>query len=128
MGSSYEDVGVFSIYAATAPERGGELSGVLCDQIMSAWQKIFTILNSNVLRNQQKAELLMATREPADRCLVDRRASDHVQGILQRKRDIQTRIDGAKKRYYQTRRRYRRRQADHHRPGDVSSIAQPTTA
>lgn len=63
MGSTYEDCGVLSIYAATSPERAGELSLVLCDQIASMADHI----NDNEIQrasNQQKAELLMARENP----------------------------------------------------------------
>lgn len=63
MGSAYEDCGILSIYAATAPERAGELSGVLCEEIASMAD---TISDTELMRvkNQQKAELLMARENP----------------------------------------------------------------
>jgi len=63
MGSSYEDVGVMSIYAATAPDKGGELSLVLCDEIAGMSQ---SISGEELLRakNQMKAELLMSRENP----------------------------------------------------------------
>jgi predicted Zn-dependent peptidase len=63
MGSAYEDCGVLSIYAGTAPERAGELSSVLCDQVAGMAASISDIELERA-RNQQKAELLMARENP----------------------------------------------------------------
>ena len=63
MGTGYMDAGIMSVYAAAAPEKAGELSGVLCEQIagMAA-----DISDAEITRakNQQKAELLMARENP----------------------------------------------------------------
>ncbi len=63
MGSAYEDCGVLSIYAGTAPERAGELSLVLCDQVAGMAADISDIELTRA-KNQQKAELLMARESP----------------------------------------------------------------
>jgi predicted Zn-dependent peptidase len=63
MASAYEDVGIMSVYAAASPEKAGELSGVLCEEIASM---AADISDSEISRakNQQKAELLMARENP----------------------------------------------------------------
>ena len=63
MASAYEDVGVMSVYAAAAPEKAAELSGILCEQIADMAKDIS---DSEITRakNQQKAELLMARENP----------------------------------------------------------------
>lgn len=63
MASAYEDVGMMSVYAAAAPEKAAELSGVLCEQIAAM---AADISDSEIMRakNQQKAELLMARENP----------------------------------------------------------------
>jgi predicted Zn-dependent peptidase len=63
MGSAYEDVGVMSIYAAASPDKGGELSGVLCEQVRSMAESID---DAEIVRakNQHKAELLMLRENP----------------------------------------------------------------
>lgn len=63
MGSAYEDVGMMNVYAAAAPEKAAELSGVLCEQIAGMAKEIS---DHEILRakNQQKAELLMARENP----------------------------------------------------------------
>jgi len=63
MGSAYEDVGLMSIYAATAPEKSGELSTVLCEQV-AAMASTVTDAELSRAKNQQKAELLMAREAP----------------------------------------------------------------
>jgi len=62
-GSAYEDCGLLSIYAAAAPEKASELSGVLCEEIAGMGKNIS---DTELLRakNQQKAELLMAREAP----------------------------------------------------------------
>jgi predicted Zn-dependent peptidase len=63
MGSSYADCGMLSIYAATSPDKAGELSAVLCEQLVEMtkgisereWQRA---------RNQIRAELLMSRENP----------------------------------------------------------------
>ncbi len=62
-GSAYEDCGLLSIYAAASPDKAGELSGVLCEEIASMAKNIS---DAELLRakNQQKAELLMAREAP----------------------------------------------------------------
>ena len=63
MGTGYMDAGIMNVYAAAAPEKASELSGVLCEQIagMAA-----DISDAEITRakNQQKAELLMARENP----------------------------------------------------------------
>lgn len=63
MGSAYEDCGIMSVYAATSPDKGKELSGVLCEQIA---QMATTVTDAELARakNQHKAELLMARESP----------------------------------------------------------------
>ncbi|MFW0777484.1 MAG: M16 family metallopeptidase [Rickettsiales bacterium] len=63
MGSAYDELGVLSIYAATSPEKAGELSRVLCDQITGMAEKI---ADTELVRakNQTKAELLMTRENP----------------------------------------------------------------
>ena len=63
MGSAYEDCGVLSIHAAAAPEKAGELSGVLSEQVALMAKNIS---DSELARakNQHRAELLMARENP----------------------------------------------------------------
>ncbi len=63
MASAYEDLGMMSVYAAASPEKAGELSLVLCEQIAGM---AVDISDSEITRakNQQKAELLMARENP----------------------------------------------------------------
>ncbi len=63
MGSAYEDCGILSVHAAAAPERAGELSAVLCEQIASMGA---SISDEEIQRakNQHRAELLMAREAP----------------------------------------------------------------
>lgn len=63
MASTYEDVGIMSLYAAASPDKASELSGVLCEQIA---QMAKDISDKEITRakNQQKAELLMARENP----------------------------------------------------------------
>jgi predicted Zn-dependent peptidase len=63
MGSSYEDCGILSIYAGTAPERAAELSSVLCDQVAAMAHDV-SDTELQRAKNQQKAELLMARENP----------------------------------------------------------------
>jgi predicted Zn-dependent peptidase len=63
MGSAYEDCGVLSLYAATSPDKSGELSGVLAEQLNAMGSHI----GANELhraKNQHKADLLMARENP----------------------------------------------------------------
>ncbi|MDE3059538.1 MAG: insulinase family protein [Pseudomonadota bacterium] len=63
MGSAYEDFGLLSIYAATAPDKAEELSGVLIDELAS----MTTTISEEELqraRNQHKADLLMSRENP----------------------------------------------------------------
>ncbi len=62
MGSSYEDCGIMSIYAATSPDKGGELSGVLCEQV--AGMVKITALELQRAKNQLKADILMSRENP----------------------------------------------------------------
>jgi predicted Zn-dependent peptidase len=59
MSAAYADVGMMTLYAATSPDKAGELSGVLCDQI-AGMAKDITDAEIARAKNQQKAELLMA--------------------------------------------------------------------
>lgn len=63
MGSAYEDGGVMSIYAATSPDKGKELSGVLADEVSGMSERVHEAELQRV-KNQQKAELLMAREAP----------------------------------------------------------------
>jgi predicted Zn-dependent peptidase len=63
MGSAYEDCGLMSIYAATAPDKARELSGVLCEQVVGMAKGISDV-EINRAKSQQKAELLMARENP----------------------------------------------------------------
>lgn len=63
MGSAYEDCGVLSIYAATAPQRARDLSTVLCDQVASMADAI-TDTELARAKTQLKAELLMTRESP----------------------------------------------------------------
>lgn len=63
MGSAYEDCGIMSMYAATSPDKGRELSGVLCEQIRAMADGVSDAELSRA-KNQQKAELLMAREAP----------------------------------------------------------------
>ena len=56
--TSYEDEGVMSIYAACAPKKAKELSGVLMDQIMGMTKGI-SQAELERAKNQYKAEILM---------------------------------------------------------------------
>lgn len=61
--ASYADCGMLSIYAGTAPERGSELSGVLCDEVVGMARSV----NETELeraKNQLKASLLMTRESP----------------------------------------------------------------
>ncbi len=58
-GSSYEDCGIMSIYAATAPEKAKELSKIICEEIV-AMAKSVSDAEMMRAKNQVKAELLMA--------------------------------------------------------------------
>jgi predicted Zn-dependent peptidase len=59
MSAAYADVGMMSVYAAAAPEKAAELSGVLCEQVAGMAVDITDVEISRA-KNQQKAELLMA--------------------------------------------------------------------
>ncbi len=63
MASAYEDLGMMSVYAAAAPEKAGELSLVICEQIAGMANDISDNEMSRA-KNQQKAELLMARENP----------------------------------------------------------------
>ncbi len=63
MASAYEDLGMMSVYAAAAPDKGKELATVLCEQI-SEMAKDISDTELNRAKNQQKAELLMARENP----------------------------------------------------------------
>lgn len=61
--SAYDDCGVLTLYAATAPEKGGELSGVLCDQLAGMAK---SVSEAELMRakNQLKSDLLMTRESP----------------------------------------------------------------
>jgi len=63
MGSAYEDCGVMTIHAASAPEKAAELSGVLCEEI-AAMGKTVSDTELSRAKNQHRAELLMARENP----------------------------------------------------------------
>jgi predicted Zn-dependent peptidase len=63
MGTGYADAGIMNVYAAAAPEKAGELSGVLCEQIAGMAAEISDAEITRA-KNQQKAELLMARENP----------------------------------------------------------------
>jgi predicted Zn-dependent peptidase len=63
MGSSYEDTGVMNIYAATSPDKGGELTATLCDEVVAMAQNV-TKEELQRAKNQVKAELLMSRENP----------------------------------------------------------------
>ncbi len=63
MGSAYADVGVLSIYAATSPDKGGELSLVLCDELRRMADSI-SDAELQRAKNQMKAELIMSRENP----------------------------------------------------------------
>ncbi|MGE0754116.1 MAG: M16 family metallopeptidase [Alphaproteobacteria bacterium] len=61
--AAYADCGVLSVYAGTAPERAGELTAVLCDQLVHMAHEV----NDNELaraKNQLKSSLLMTRENP----------------------------------------------------------------
>ncbi len=62
-GSAYQDCGVLGIYAATSPEKGAELSGVLCDQLTGMAAAISDEELSRA-KNQLKSDLLMSRESP----------------------------------------------------------------
>lgn len=63
MGSGYADVGLMSIYAAAAPDKAKELSGVLCEQIAQMGSSI-SDMELQRAKNQHKSELLMMRENP----------------------------------------------------------------
>lgn len=63
MGSSYEDCGLLTVHAAASPDKAGELTTVLTDQI-AAMAKEVTDTELKRAKNQQRAELLMAREGP----------------------------------------------------------------
>lgn len=63
MASAYADVGIMSVYAAAAPDKAAELSGILCEQIALMAEDISDAEIARA-KNQQKAELLMARENP----------------------------------------------------------------
>jgi len=62
-GAGYADVGIMNVYAAASPDKAGELSGVLCEQIAGMAADISDVEITRA-KNQQKAELLMARENP----------------------------------------------------------------
>jgi predicted Zn-dependent peptidase len=63
MNNSYEDCGVMNLYAAAAPDKAKELSGVLAEEI-AAMTKGVSEAELVRAKNQHKAELLMARENP----------------------------------------------------------------
>ena len=63
MGASYEDCGIMSVTAATAPDKASELCAVLSEQIASMAKGVSDAELTRA-KNQQKAELLMARESP----------------------------------------------------------------
>ena len=61
--SSYDDCGLLMLYAATSPDKAGELSGVLCDQLAGMTKPVS---EAELMRakNQLKADLLMSREAP----------------------------------------------------------------
>lgn len=61
--SAYRDCGLMNLYAATAPEKAGELSGVLCDELANMAK---SVSETELLRakNQLKSDLLMSRESP----------------------------------------------------------------
>jgi predicted Zn-dependent peptidase len=57
--SGYDDCGMLTLYAATAPDKASELSGVLCEQIAGMAQSI-SDAEFQRAKNQLKADLLMS--------------------------------------------------------------------
>lgn len=62
-GASYQDCGLLAIYAATSPDKGKELSAVLCDEI-TGMAKNITDAELIRAKNQLKADLLMSRENP----------------------------------------------------------------
>lgn len=62
-GSAYQDCGLLSIYAATSPDKAGDLSAVLCDELTGMAKGVS---DGELMRakNQFKADLLMARENP----------------------------------------------------------------
>lgn len=63
MANAYEDTGMMSVYAATAPEKAGELSGVLCEELAGMAAAVSPEELARA-KNQVRAELLMARENP----------------------------------------------------------------
>ena len=63
MSSAYDECGILSVYSAASPEKAGELSGVLAEQIAGMGK---TITDAELMRakTQHKADLLMAREAP----------------------------------------------------------------
>jgi len=61
--SAYDDCGLLTLYAATAPEKAEELSGVLCDELKDM-TKTITEAELTRAKNQLKADLLMSRESP----------------------------------------------------------------
>lgn len=61
--SAYDDCGMLTLYAATSPEKGSELSGVLCDQLVAMAQSISDAEFTRA-KNQLRADLLMSRESP----------------------------------------------------------------
>jgi len=63
MGSSYEDCGLLTVTAAASPEKAGELSAVMAEQIATMTHDVSDIELQRA-KNQHKSELLMAREGP----------------------------------------------------------------
>jgi predicted Zn-dependent peptidase len=61
--SAYDDCGLLTLYAATAPDKAGELSGVLCDQLVEMTKNISDAEITRA-KNQLKSDLLMSRESP----------------------------------------------------------------
>jgi predicted Zn-dependent peptidase len=61
--SAYDDCGLLTLYAATAPDKAQELSGVLCEQLAGMTR---TVSPEELARakNQLKADILMSRENP----------------------------------------------------------------
>jgi predicted Zn-dependent peptidase len=61
--SAYDDCGMLTLYAATAPDKAGELSGVLCDEL-AGMAKSVSSEELTRAKNQLKSDLLMSRESP----------------------------------------------------------------
>lgn len=93
--NAYADCGILSVYAGAAPERGGELSGVLCEQV-AGMAKHITDAELARAKNQLKAALLMTRESPQS---VAMWVSRHLQvfGDYRKADELTRRIDAVTK-------------------------------